>query len=382
LLAQNCSAQNKTNTAVYLDSIPFVQFTGGVIVFEAKIGNNSTPLHFILDTGSGGASIDSVTAQELNLVLIPTDTIVNGIAGAHKVSYIFNQKFTTGNLVTDSMNFYVNDYSILSSVYGDKIDGIIGYNFLSRYIFNINFDSSKIFVYSKGKYKYQQGGVLLRPTFSKLMHHPLDLKDKKKTTDNIYFDTGAGLNILLTESFIKDNDFLLSRRKPLVTQVQGLGGKKKMRLTVIRKLKVGPYVFRQVPVNLYSDDAEIINYPNVVGLLGNDILRRFNITLNYAAQEMHIIPNRNYGDGFDYAYTGLSLYNFEGKIFIDDIIKDSPAEKAKLKNGDQVVAIETNFSGDIRLYEKLLQKAKESIKIIVNRNEKILLLELKPLSIR
>ncbi len=367
---------------MYLDSIPFVQFTGGVIVFEAKIGYNKTALRFILDTGSGGASIDSATAVELNLKLVPTDTIINGIAGSHKVSYIFNQKFTTGNLVTDSMNFYVNDYSILSSVYGNKIDGIIGYNFLSRYIFNINFDSSKIFVYSKGKYAYERGGTMLNPVFTKLMYYKIALKDKSKATENVYLDTGAGLSVLLTETFIKDNGLLLSKRKPLVTQVQGLGGKKKMRLTVIRKIKVGPYSFRQVPVNLYTDDEQVINYPHVVGLLGNDIMRRFNITLNYAAKEMHIIPNKSFTDDFDYAYTGLSMYSYEGKIIIDDIIENSPAAKANLNNGDEVIGVGSNLSGDIRAYEKLLQKAKESIKIIIKRKDKIQIIEIRPLSIR
>jgi hypothetical protein len=351
-------------------------------VFNASVGNNKIPLHFILDTGSGGVSLDSATAVELQLPLTPSDTVVMGIAGAHKVSYAFNQKFTIGNLVTDSLNFYVNDYSILSSVYGEKIDGIIGFGFLNKYIFNINFDSSKIFVYSKGKYQYEDGGTLFKPAFSKLVYYPISVKDKTKLTSNFYFDTGAGLNLLVTEDFIKENDLLLSRRKPLVTQVQGLGGKRRMRLTVIKRLKFGPYVFRQVPTNIYDDEDKVINYPNVVGLLGNDIMRRFNITLNYGAQEIYFKPNTSYFDEFDYAYTGLSLYNFDGKIIIDDIVKDSPASKAGLQNGDEVVSVGTNFSGDIKMYDKLLQKVRESIKIIIKRQEKIQLYEIRPLSIR
>ncbi len=375
-------AQNKPIAAKYLDTIPFVQFTGGVIVFEAKVGNSKTPLHFILDTGSGGVSIDSSTAVELNLALVPTDTIVSGIAGAHKVSYCFNQKFTTGNLVTDSLNFYINDYSILSSVYGEKIDGIIGYGFLNRYIFHIDFDSSKISVYSKGTFKYENAGVLMKPAFSKLVFYPLSVKDKNKIVSNFYLDTGAGLNLLLTEDYIKDNDLLLNTRKPLITQVQGLGGKRRMRLTVIKRLKFGPYIFRQVPTNIYDDEDKVINYPNVVGLLGNDIMRRFNITLNYPAQEIYFKPNTNYYDEFDYAYTGLSLYSYQGRIIIDDIVKKSPADKAGLQNGDEVISVGLNLSGDIKVYEKLLQKAKESIKIIIKRADDMQILEIRPLSIR
>ena len=370
-------------TAVLLDSFSFVQYTGGVMVFEAQLGNGKhRPLHFILDTGSGGASIDSATAVELNLNLVPTDTVVNGIAGGNKVSYVFNQKFTVGKLATDSVHFYVNDYSIISSVYGDKIDGIIGYNFLSRYIFLLNFDSNKVFIYKNGKYTYPSMGTLIKPQFSKLIKQPLVIKEKENHLGNYFFDTGAGLNLLLTENYVSYHKILLSKRKPLVTQIQGLGGKKRMRLTVIKRVKIGPYVFRQVPTNLYEDDNNIFNYPNVVGLVGNDILRRFNITLNYTAKEIHLKPNSNYYDEFDYAYTGLSLYSYDGKIIIDDIIEKSPAEQALLKNGDELIAVGTNFSSNIIAYEKLLQKAKEKIKVIVSRNGKIIILEIQPKFVR
>ena len=48
-----------------------------------------------------------------------------------------------GGLTIDSLDFHVNDYDILSSVYGDRIDGIIGYSFFSRYIVKIDYDSIK-----------------------------------------------------------------------------------------------------------------------------------------------------------------------------------------------------------------------------------------------
>ena len=41
----------------------------------------------------------------------------------------------------DSLDFYINDYEILSSVYGEKIDGVIGYSLFSRYIIKIDYDS-------------------------------------------------------------------------------------------------------------------------------------------------------------------------------------------------------------------------------------------------
>jgi Aspartyl protease len=265
--------KGKKPASKLLETIPFEMYTGGVVIFQAKIGDDTTNLSFILDTGSGGLSLDSSTCAELNIRTKPSDTSIMGIAGTKKVAYAFNQKLTTGNLVTDSLNFYVNDYSLLSSVYGARVDGIIGYGFLSKYIFKINYDSALMHIFSKGNFMYEKGGTTIYPNFNKLVTHTISIRDKAKVDGNIYLDSGAGLSLLLTNEFIKDKNLLLSRRKPLETQVQGLGGKKSMRLTVVKRIKIGPYVFRQVPTNLFDDETKVIAYPYSCGLIGNDILR-------------------------------------------------------------------------------------------------------------
>ena len=365
-----------------MQSISFRSYTGGVMVVQARIDTISQPLNFIFDTGSSGISLDSATCAEFNIPTKITDTSVSGIAGTRKVSYVFNKKFTVGNLVTDSLNFYINDYSILASVYGEKIDGIIGYSFLSKYIFKVDFDSFKIDIFSLGKIKYEAGSTTLKPSISRLVTTTLEIKEKQKLTKEFYFDTGAGLSLLMTDDFVKKNKFLLKRRKQLITQVQGLGGKKEMGLTVIRRVKIGPYIFRNVPTSIYTEsDTKVFIDPSI-GVIGNEILRRFNMVINYAGGEINLKPNNSYFDNFDYAYTGLSLYSYGQKIFIDDIIPNSPAEKCGLKNGDIVLGVSFSFNGDIQTYEKLLQKAKEDIKILISRNDKTFFVTITPLSIR
>jgi hypothetical protein len=375
------AAQSSSNQKNLLAKIPFKVYYGGVIVIEARIDTISQPLNFIFDTGSSGISLDSSTCKEFNLTTTPTDTLVTGIAGTRKVSYLFNKNLTVGNLVTDSLNFFVNDYTILNSVYGDKIDGIIGYSFLSKYVFDINFDSLHIKIYKPGNYKYPNGGTFVNTFFSRLMRTPLVVKDKEKSEDLFYIDSGAGLCLLLTEDYVKDKNFLLPRRKPVISYVQGLGGKKGLRLTVVKRLQIGPYAFRNVPTNLYSDDDKITFNKNTVGLIGNDILRRFNMVLNYGKQEFFIKPNNNYTDPFDYAYTGLTLYKFGEKVIVDDIVPGSPAAKAGLINGDEVLSVGLNFSGDVQTYEKLLQKTYESTKIFISRNSKVFFVSITPTSI-
>lgn len=355
----------------------FRQYSGGVMMIRAQFGNIKDSLNFILDTGSGGISLDSSTCDEFKIPIKATDTTITGIGGIRKVAFAFDRSLHLPNLTLEHLNFHVNDYSVLSSVYGEKVDGIIGYSFFNGYIININFDSLQISVYSPGTYRYPDQGTTLHPAFTALPIQWLTIKDKKKQSSNFYFDTGAGLCFLMSDKFAEDSSILLSRRRPVITQAEGMGGKLQMRLTVIKELKIGPYRFRRVPTYLYNDDYNVTSYPFTGGLIGIDLLRRFNLTFNYPKREIHLEPNSHINEGFDYAYTGLGIYYIDGKIMVEDVIEGSPADKAKFKVGDELVAVDKNFSRNIQTYKNLLQNANQEMQVIVRRENRLVELDLR-----
>lgn len=368
--------------AKFITRFPFKQFSGGVMVLQAQFENIPDSLNFILDTGSGGISLDSSTCAEFKIALRPSDTTITGIGGIRKVAFAFDKSLTLPGLKIDHLNFHVNNYDVLSSVYGEKVDGIIGYSFFSRYIVKINFDSSMIEVYSPGKIDYPKGGTMLHPAFTNLPIQWMNIKDKKSLGFNFYLDTGAGLCLLMSERFARDSGILLRRRKPVITQAEGMGGKLQMRLTIIKEVKIGPYRFRSVPTYLYKDDYNVTSYPFTGGLLGNDLLRRFNLVINYPNREIHLLPNRHYNDDFDYAYTGLGIYYVQGKIVVEDVIAGSPADKAKFKVNDELIAVNKNFSLNMQVYKAILQKPYESVKVLIKRDGVLKELTINTVSIR
>ena len=365
-----------------ITTFPITLFTGGVILIKARFGDFPDSLNFILDTGSGGISLDSTTCLRLKLNPVPSDKTILGIAGIRQVRFLYNEVLKLPNLSVDSMNFHVNDYDILSEVYGEKIDGIIGYSFFSRYIVDINYDSLRVSVYSKGTFRYPRGGYLLRPLIPNLPIMNVETIDAKKVNGRYYFDTGAGLCALFSTDFISDSDLLDNRKKFYLTQAQGLGGKATMRLTTLKELKVGPFRFRKVPVYLFDDNFNVTSYPNLCGLLGNDILRRFNVVLNYERRCICLTPNSHYYDQFDYSYTGVSIYWEDGLIRVGDVMSGSPGEKAGLKVDDILLAVNNNFSNSIQAYKALLQNTGEKLKLIVRRNGELLPLVMQVKSIR
>jgi hypothetical protein len=189
------------------------------------------------------------------------------------------------------------------------------------------------------------------------------------------------MNMILSNDFLKDSALLSRKRKLYPKLAEGLGGEIEMTVTVIKEVKLGPFRFRNVPIYAFDDTYNVTSYPYLAGIIGNDLLRRFNIILNYEKRDIYITPNSHYSDPFDYAYTGIELFYLDNKVVIGDVAKDSPAEKAGLKEGDLVLAVNRNFSQSLQQYKAALQSGVQKMKLIVMRNNQMLELEMKPKSI-
>jgi hypothetical protein len=363
--------------AKFITKFPFRMLTGGIIIVKARLSNFPDTLSFILDTGSGGISLDSATAAELKLKTQLSDRTIKGIAGLFRVHFAYNQTLHLPQLSVDSLNFHINDYFVLTSAYGERIDGIIGYSFLSRYIVKVDYDSLNISVYSKGSMKYPRGGYLLKPEIQNIPVVASLVRDNRPQGGRYYFDTGAGMCLLLSADFVSDSVFIKPKRKWYATQAEGLGGKASMKQGVIKSVQIGPYRFKNVPTYIFDDEYNVTNYPNLGGLIGNDLLRRFNLIINYEKQHIYMIPNSHYKEGFDYSYTGLGMYMVDGEIEVVDIMPESPAEHAGFKAGDIIMAVGNNFSKNIQAYKNQLQSPGEKLKVLVLRAEGPVILTLK-----
>ena len=358
--------------AKFLTRIYFTQLTGGVILLQGQVVGYPDTLNFILDTGSGGISLDSSTAQYLNMKPIPSDRTIRGIAGIRNVSFVNNLRLKIGALHVDSLNFHINDYRILTAVYGERIDGIIGYSVLKQFIFKINYDSSKIEIFSKGTMKYPRGGYLFKPLIATLPITIARVRDEVAVQTRFLYDIGAGLCMMLSKDFIEDSIILNKKRKLYFKEAEGLGGKIDMQMTVVKEVKLGPYRFRNVPVYIFKDEFNVTSYPFLGGIIGNDILRRFNCILNYDKRDFYLVPNSHFQEPFDYSYSGVELYYINGEIIVGDVAEGSPAEAAGLKEGDIVVSINKVFNQNITQLKTALQNANDKIRIIVRRDKELM----------
>ena len=138
--------------AKLVSTISFTLLTGGIVILHGTLDDFTDTLNFVLDTGSGGISLDSVTCVYYNLPTIPSDKLVRGIAGVKYVSFANDHTLHLPGVTVTNLDFHINNYEILSAAYGMKIDGIIGYSFFRRYFVFLDYDEQEMKVYTPGSY--------------------------------------------------------------------------------------------------------------------------------------------------------------------------------------------------------------------------------------
>lgn len=354
----------------HLGTVRFRLLNGGIILGKILVGDCPDSLSFIFDTGCGGLSLDSVTAARLRLKAHPSPNFIRGIAGERREMLADGVTLHLGAVNLDSVTMQVNNYELLTSVYGEQIDGILGYGFFSRYLVTIDYDSCRIDIYSKGPVRYPKGGYLLKPRLVWLPMTEGRVNDGRDINSHFYFDTGAGLCLLFSSNFTADSSvFGPKRKRPVNAEGAGLGGKKEMQLTTLKHFAIGPFRFRQVPTYVFDDSYDVTSYPELGGLIGNDLLRRFNLIVNYGRSEIYLMRNSAYWQPFDYGYSGVTIALIDDQIVVTDVMKDSPAEAAGFHEGDVVLAVNDNMQKNVQVYQTLLRTIGPRVRVVVQREK-------------
>lgn len=365
-----------------LTVVPFSIGAESVVLVQGVLVGHPDTLTFILDTGSSGISLDSTTASSLLLIPEISDINIRGIAGIRKALFLYNQSLKLNDLTIDSLNFHINDYQFLSYVYGTRIDGVIGYSLFSRYIVKIDYDVNEIEICSLGPIRYPRGGHLLKPFIRTLPIQAARVRDNRRITSRFLFDIGAGLSLVLSQDFEQDSTVIRKKRRRLPIQAHGIGGNLVMEMSMVREFRLGPYRFRNVPTMVFDDEYNVTSYPYLGGLIGNQILKRFNIIFNYEKQEIYLKPNSLFRDPFERSYSGMELYYINGVIVVGSIVEGSPAAIAGLEEGDIVIAINNDASQNFDQYKKMLMTARRRVKLIVRREDELVDVQMKVIDLR
>ena len=323
-----------------LADVPFERAFGGVPFVSVRV-NDSEPLQFMVDTGGAGSIIDQDVARRLGLKTVQGRASVSGNA-ALDVGVVPTATLRLGE-ATLTTRLTTHALAALEPTFGRPIHGILGGDFFQRFIVELNYDRNRILVHES--YGGNPKGISLPLEISNgVPFITLGVRVNERTTlrGGFLIDTAGGWMTIHLHREVAERNKVTT---PSAVAEKGLGLGGITNRTVLRgeSLVVGPHRFEGPPVAITEDTAGLRTNPTSLGLVGIEVLRKFNIVFDYRGKHVYLAPSRAFSDRLIYDAAGLRLQTFSPGFTparVSGVVPSSPAAEAGFQVGDTIVDVD------------------------------------------
>lgn len=329
-------------------TIPF-SYENGLIVVRVTL-QGVLPLRMVLDTG---AEITTLTQKEIADAFGFTTVRTLQLIGVDMQTVFFADLIQgvdlhLGSLYLPGRELLVthDDLLNLHQQTGPAIHGILGADILSRFVVTIDFRRSQVHLQDPAGYRAPRGTVTLPIQLHRRKPYitvPTTFRPEADAVPLKYLlDTGAALEVLLLSSRHEAIPEVDHERQGILGL--GLGGfiqgaRGRVHSLALGSLEVKDFTAGFQRMEQYIDTAHLQGRH---GIMGTRVLQQFELTLDYARLELHLIPTSAFRKGIRRDRSGLYLlaggYDLN-KVVVQDVWSGAPAAQADIRPGDRLRTI-------------------------------------------
>ena len=361
--------------------IPF-EYENNLIVVKILI-NDIFPLNFIFDTG---AEHTILTKREItDLLQIPYEkrfTIVGSDMQTQLYAYLargIDLKAENVEFLNRSILVLEDDYFKFDQFTGINVQGIIGSDLFRRFVVQIDYRLQRITLYDPTAFQTPEPEEFVEFDLEFSRHKPYlntctHLQKDSIISTKLLLDTGASLALLLYTD--THPDLHLPPRVIKSNIGMGMGGFLEGFLGRVERFDLAGFAFNGVITNFQEIypivDSTYMNDRN--GILGNQILSRFVVIIDYIKGRLYLQPQPGFNDTFKFDRSGLILAASGTQLNTFTafrIIPDSPAAEAGLQEGDVIKTLNgmpASFFSLDDINRKFQGRIGKKIKLKVDRN--------------
>jgi hypothetical protein len=364
--------------------IPF-EYVNNFIVLNLNF-NGTLPLKFIFDTGAENTILSKREISDLLQIryertfkLMGSDlkTELTAFLARNIRLDIPNVAFAPREdiLVLDEDYFRFEEYA------GVSIHGILSGNAFSRYVVRINYQRRVITLFEKEGFRPKDAGYA-RVEMEVYRNKPylntsIQIASDTTIPVKLLIDTGAGLSMLL---FSNTHALTKAPSGSIPSNIgMGLGGYLQGFTGRVRQLSLG--TLRQQNIITYFQELDTVVLERDVvyarnGLIGNVILQRFVVMMDYQKGILWLKPNKTYETAFVYdrsgmhlIASGIGLHTFT----VQEVLPGSPAAEAGIQAGDvlrRVGWLPASMCDLSHVIKKLQQKPGKKVRLGFKRGKK------------
>jgi len=340
-LAACGAAQQKPPAPVVIPPIARVHFEDdfGLIFVTASVAGS--PRWLLLDSGADQTLLDRGVADELKLAVHDKSSSAQP-GGAISIAHATDVEMFVGGVPFHPHDVWVTPLHPLERFVGRKIDGILGYELLERYVVTIDYAAQELAFYDPQHAPTAGDATDLRIVDREALVDVVLHDRSKAVAATLKVDTGSMDALGLTAQFVADNH-LFDGVPKLARPGIGLGGSTQGELVRLSSIHIGSLTLGPLAVG-YNDDGTKRAY---AGTIGAELLQQFTVTFDYPHHLLRL-GARERPPSLSVDGSGLVIATFADDLTrcsVLAVVAGSPAANAGIETGDEIVEINgTPFS--------------------------------------
>ncbi len=290
------------------------QLINNLIILPVEL--NGKELSFILDTGVNKPILFNLTENDTVQVEDVEEIYIRGLGegDAIKAYHSKGNHFKINSIYNNNQDLYLvlDEEMNLSPRLGIDVHGIIGFDLIKDFILDINYQTKKITFYKSYNYKYKKCRKCQEFDLELYKNKPyviskVAIENTEEIDAKLLIDSGSSDALWLFED--DENGITVPSKQFEDFLGRGLSGSIYGKRSRVNSFRLGKFKMKEAKVSF--PDSISIQYingrNNRKGSLGAEILKRFNIILDYQAKKITLKKNGNFNAPFKYNMSGIEV---------------------------------------------------------------------------
>ena len=367
--------------------LPF-EYRGRHVWLRASV-NGAPPADFLYDTGGSITVLDSAYAAKMGIASEGhMQAMGAGSSGGASFAKVKTLRVESadgdGVELADQRVGVLSVNPALAPFFWRDCAGVLGFSFISQFVNEIDFDGRILTLRDPKSFTYSGGGAKLAMTLAGTV--PVVKMTLDRSIEGDYrLDVGSNSTVDLHGPFVKAHDLERGRGKMIEARGAGFGGEFTSHVTRMKRIDLGPYGWDNPVVTFSGASSGALTSEDYAGNVGNQILERFKCTFDYDRHFVYLEPGKKYPQPDHFSRAGLLLVRNGDTVKAGQVLAGSPAERAGIREGDVVTAIDGKPVLDYELndLEALFEEGEPGRQIVIElerggkaRKVKVRLLEM------
>ncbi|MEL6536892.1 MAG: PDZ domain-containing protein, partial [Bacteroidota bacterium] len=135
------------------------------------------------------------------------------------------------------------------------------------------------------------------------------------------------------------------------------------------KLSVAGFEVEDFPVRLSGSTQGVTNSQGSLGLLGAQVINRFQVVLDYQRNVLYLKPNSHFQDPFHFPMSGFGVLWKDEEVQVGFVVPGSQAEQAGLVEGMEILSIDGESASTLDQCRELLRQEGKEVTVVVADGE-------------